>query len=74
MKNKKEVFKINAMLVLVLVSSTVMRGLTVVVHVRRNDKFFHILTYASVHFNSHVPPSKPLFGPKTYEACSDVSL
>lgn len=39
-----------------------------------DDQWFLMLTYASIHFNPHVSPSKPLFRPKTQEACSDVPL
>ena len=42
--------------------------------VLKKDDIFKTLTFASVHFNSHVPLSVPLFGPKPNKACSDVLL
>ena len=40
----------------------------------KKDDVFITLTFASVHLNSHVPLSVPLFGPKPNKACSDVLL
>ena len=40
---------------------------------KKNDVFI-TLTFTSVHLNSHVPLSVPLFGPKPNKACSDVLL
>lgn len=40
----------------------------------KKDDVFITLTFTSVHLNSHVPLSVPLFGPKPNKACSDVLL
>ena len=40
----------------------------------KKDDVFITLTFTSVHLNSHVPLSVPLFGPKPNKACSDILL